>query len=236
MDKLILVARHNDHGWEPLPEPYREIDRTKCVTPTIKQPTLTWSEYAVLWSAFPLSPEVEMVGFEHYRCMLDFDPENLDLVRYIPYTERKAFAEKQLNFIEHHKSLLTVSYPLMFGESSLWEQLSQCYQPPNHHGIMDILSRACSIFDAAVGVNSAQELQTTNTLFSRNIFYGPAPFARDWADISLYLAELFDVWDEPYLPDRWGGFILERFFSIYVKLVERQKTYKVQAKPLTFFQ
>jgi hypothetical protein len=243
-DKLIVVASHKDMSLKPLDYPYREVYRVEentehnfqnVVTTLdgIKNPTLTWSEYPAFYSVFPLPDNIRFFGLNHYRCTLDLTNNN-DNTFY--YDKRYDFYMSQVQELDNYMDKIVIAKKQYF-KTSLWNQLNWYIKNSKN---MDVLSPTCSFFDQIIKeefvVNSKNLLQTSREWYSRNLFMGEVNFANRWYYISYELIKFLDQFDGKIFVDpRWGAYIVERFFSLYVMLLKNQMPQKVIDRQIIWF-
>jgi hypothetical protein len=188
-------------------------------------PALTWSEYAQFFNSFPLNENIEIYGLMHYRCALNFKSNKVKM----NYSERDRFFRKQSDLFDKYKNKIVVGTKLQF-TTTAWDQYCS---PSEHAANIPIMEKACEKFYELTGYDAKQHLQSTNYLYSRNIFISPPDFAVRWYKISLEIATYMNLMDSPHKTnDRWGGFILERLFSVYVSF---EREYEIVERPLVFF-
>lgn len=239
MSKLIVVACHQDLNLEKLEDPYIEVYRTDSPQEFehniyqlegIKSPIVSWSEYGQFFHPFPLDENIDTFGLVHYRCMLDLeDKEEYSYI--LPYAERKNFYEKQVPLLDRFYGNIIVGEPLEF-ECSTWDQFSNPFPD-----IEKTFLLACKKFDMIVGdVDSEYILKSTHKLYSRNIFIAPASVAKGWYEISREIVKYLDTVAPHGTDPRWGGYILERLFSVYISLIILNVPNLVVTRPLIFFE
>lgn len=240
LNRLIVVAGHQKVNAEDLGYPYMEVYRSEdkslpnraTKVDGVNSPTISWSEYAQFFYAFPLPETVRTFGFIHYRSMLDLRQENSHMSS-LPYSQRKEFAQKQLDSINHYNDRVVIGMPLTFPCSS-WQQFVDC-----HPKCEPALKDACKFFDSMFSefnINSENILKSNNFLYSRNMFISPVWFANKWSKIALDIVKYLDDKKPEGADDRWGGFILERLFSVYVHINMHSNPNLVVQKPIVFFE
>jgi hypothetical protein len=186
---------------------------------------LTWSEYAQFFNSFPLNNHVETYGLIHYRCSLNFESDQT----LMKFTERNNFLNRQTEYFEKYKNKIIIGNKIQL-KSTAW---SQYCSYDEHEKNIPIMEKACEKFYEITGYNAKQHLQSVNYLYSRNIFISPVNFASRWYKIALEIATYMNLLDSPHKTnDRWGAFILERLFSVYVSF---EREYEIIERPLVFF-
>jgi len=242
VNRRIVVASHETTGLD-LPYPYYEMVRTdsydlsanKHQVISLKDlpgPTLPWSEYAQLFTSFPLSTGIETYGLMHYRCAINFESEEtLDV-----FSNRVDFFKRQVSYMNMYYDQIVVGSRLNFPVSA-WDQYCHFHRP--HEPLLEF---ACNEFFDATGYDAQTHLRSETFLYPRNMFVAPVNFAQRWHDVSLKVAKYLDTLDSPsktatggiegYQVDRWGGYILERLFSVFV---HNETKLEVVEKPLIYF-
>ena len=230
-----------DLGIQELDPPYLEVYRTESLVGykneifKIKDfenyPTLTWSEYPAFIYPFPLQEEIETFGLMHYRCMLNLDQDNIKSPA--KYQDRKNISELYAKFIDQYHNTVLISEPLEFGISVSEQLRINC---PETHRLFPVV---CKEFDRIMNLENGYSeniFNTTSKLYSRNIFISPRKFAEKWYDVSLELIEIMNGFQNVNAEDRWGAYILERLFSLYVILEIEKGEYSFETKPLVYFE
>lgn len=240
LSKLFVVAGHAKVNAEELTAPYLEVYRsdseefTNRVTEIegIKSPTITWSEYAQFFYSFPLKKDIKTFGFMQYRSMLDLSGTRANL-SYLPFNSRKSFCDIQLGLVDGYKEKIVVGEKLDF-PCSAWKQFTDCH--PNSE---DMLRIACKEFDSMfdkLKIDSEKILRSNDYIYSRNMFIAPVWFANSWNEIALNMVKYLDDNAQDGCEERWGGFILERLFSVYVYIHACLNPNLVVEKPVIFFE
>jgi hypothetical protein len=243
-DKLIVVASHKDIGLKPLDYPYKEVYRIEENTEHnfqniitslegIKNPTLTWSEYPAFYSVFPLPENIKFFGLNHYRCTLDLTNNNYSTFY---YDKRYDFYMNQIKEFDNYLDKIVIPKTEYF-DTSLWNQLIPWIQNSKD---IDVLSAACSFFNQIIKdefvVDSKDLLQNSREWHGRNLFMGEVDFANRWYTISYQLIKFLDQFDGKIFCDpRWGAYIVERFFSLYVMLLKNKIPNKVIEQQIIWF-
>jgi hypothetical protein len=188
-------------------------------------PALTWSEYAQFFNSFPLDKDIETYGLVHYRCALNFESDQTAM----KYAERDEFFKRQPEHFEDYKNKIIIGNKLQLGITA-WEQYCS---PSEHAANIPIMEKACEKFYEITSYDAKQHLQSVDYLYSRNIFISPVNFASRWYKIALEIATYMNLLDSPHKTnDRWGAFILERLFSVYISF---EREYEIVERPLVFF-
>ena len=242
-DKLIIVASHKKIPSKELDYPYKEVYRIenqnnpenfKHTTFSIegtKNPSLTWSEYPAFYSCFPLPNDIQMVGLVHYRCTFDLGNTSNKKLK---YSDRYNFYMNQSKLLDKYYNKTIVSKTVY--KKSLFDQL----RPYLNNSInTDIFSITCDYFDSNLNItdiSSKQFFQNTNIFYHRNLFISNIDFANKWYEISYKLIKFLDQFNTTDFNDpRWGAYILERFFSLYVSMLKKETPEKVIEKQLVWF-
>ena len=242
-NSLIAIASHKNMSYQKLDAPYKEIYRVEKGNSEsfdnyideidgLNHPLLVWSEYPAFMKSFPLPEDIKTFGLMHYRCLLGLDPHLSGSVINKNFYERYDFAKHQLSFLSMYSNKLVVGEPLnwTFWGVTAWQQFKDC-----HGDAIDSLELACSVFDSLTGLKSKEILNTKTVLYSRNIFLAPVEFANEWYRIAYEVMKVLDKSEITTKADRWGGYILERLFSVYVVSNMVSRKYEVIVRPLVFF-
>lgn len=238
LNKLIVVAGHMKVNAEELDGSYMEVYRSESeefkhrvyFIDGVDSPSITWSEYAQLLYALPLPEDVDTFGFMHYRSMLDLTRTYSNL-QTISFSLRKHFSEVQESEVDKYAGKIVVGEKLQFPNSA-WQQFVDCH--PNSEKMLWL---ACKKFDTMFdSMDSESVLKSRSYIYSRNMFVAPAWFANSWGKISLDVIKYLDENAQDGCEERWGGFILERLFSVYVDMLSRLDSSSVIERPVVFFE
>jgi len=71
--------------------------------------------------------------------------------------------------------------------------------------------------------------------FVRNIFLTDTDFTHRWTALSFELAKSLDRKFDFGPTDRWGGFVLERFFSLFIEDYSADSGCSLISAPLVYF-
>lgn len=176
-----------------------------------KTPSWMWSEYSAWFENPELATNSRITGLYHYRCVL-----NLSSRRYssLPRCVRYPFLIIQRLSLKRLKVFLIVGEPNLV-EVSVWNQFQEA-----HFESENLLTAACSFYDSFV--ESKKEpaelrLRSMKKYYPRNIFVTDSHFGKEWLNLSYELARALDDTVKNLPNNRWGGFVLERIFSLYVE-------------------
>ena len=248
--KLIVVA-HRDSTEAPLPDPFTEI----CVffdefkpegyknyfslgDTNLKFPA-AWSEVAVLLSLDSLTENCPVMGLQHYRRFFIFDGTTKHSHVSMMPALREDFVKSQLEFLDIEIEIDNILVPKKwkFNESA-WDQFI------SHHPELGVLmSLACEQFDILTkkyfgDISSQSILQESNYLFPYNMFLGKIEFYLEWKEILeklvIYLEDAA-MDSQDLLRPRWGGYIIERLFSVFIVLSQRSGRWNFNEKTVVIF-
>lgn len=248
---LIVIATHLERSGPLLQSPFREVYRGK------KPPFLSltfqkekhyryfvganlpkgvdaesWSELGAFLSIWP-NRSLDAVGLFHYRCTLSLS-QKLDST-WLDFRARSLFYEQQADYgSSYAKDILFVPDPLVF-ETSAWEEFAN---GDAHIGLLPLLEEACALLDGLLEVDlgfSENTLKDNNFLFARNLFFGPAKIGRLWAGHLGTLMRFLSTRRPEGCDPRWGAYILERLFSVFVTHCELNNIVPVVRKQTVFF-
>jgi hypothetical protein len=214
--RIAVVGHHQNYG--KLPSNFEYIKRISdtSLLPSINtthkfhSPSYVWSEYAAWWENSDIAMNATTTGLYHYRCVLNLDPISFDALPRHFLRGQLARQKKHLNRDTH---FLIVGNPNIV-EGNVWEHF--CLSHPESEKLISI---ACEFYDAITEKKkgtSLLRLKSTNCYYPRNIFVTNSSFGKQWLQISFKIAEMLDQTSEPKPTNRWGGFILERLFTLYV--------------------
>lgn len=246
-NSLVVVAAHARRAARKLSSPYREIYRGKEhvengfdygveFLPFSELQLETWSEYSALLSVVEEIPNFEVIGLMHYRCVLDLN-EIYGQATILPWKTRKSFLDSQVNQIyDLGRSNLIVSVPHEF-ETSAWDQFQTAL--PAHRNLGELFEETCKYFDLICDLELGTTrylLESNFKLVSRNLFVGPSEVIEDWLSKVILLINFLEARVPSEADSRWGAYIIERLFSVYVWTVEEKLPGFVQYRPLTYFE
>ena len=191
---------------------------------------LAWSEYAAWFENPELTQNSEnCVGLLTYRCTLSpfiFFP------RVLPFKLRHFVLQIVHKVLVNEKQVFYVGKPLKL-TPNVWEHFVTPYQQ-----FEEIMLAAAEVYDQIMGNSkdfSRETLNSTTLMYPRNIFIGPKDVADEWLQTSFAIAKKLDqLFPEPK-DDRWGGYVLERLFSLFVLQLKQNNRIRVVQKPLLYF-
>ena len=212
-----MVIGH-DHPSLNLPKGYSYIRRSSeqdlhlksKVTREIRHPAYVWSEYAAWFENYELWENSKINGLIHYRCALNLLPINF---YYLPTPLRFLFLKSQKFALASRSEFLIVG-ELQEKGYFIWDHF-RIHHPNSEH----ILKLACAEYDRLKGnelLYSENRLKKLNGFHSRNIFITNTNFGHEWFETSLSLALYLDRELDSAPEDRWGGFVLERIFHLFL--------------------
>jgi hypothetical protein len=100
-----------------------------------------------------------------------------------------------------------------------------------HPESIHILQAACEIYDTEVELSketSEARLKSKNYYYPRNIFLTDTSFFEEWLSHSFRIAKKLDARFDNTPDNRWGGFVLERLFTLFVEdfTVDREISFR----------
>lgn len=173
--------------------------------------SFVWSEYGAWFENSSILTNVDISGLYHYRCALNFFSWSL---RDLPTNLRYAFLKLQIPKIDAYQNFLAVGEP-NFVQEGVWGHFLAA-----HPESENILVSACNYYDSILkhpqGTAESRIIQS-KFYYPRNIFVSDTNFGKVWMELSFKIAVALDT-EFPNAPNnRWGGFVLERIFSLFVE-------------------
>ncbi len=190
---------------------------------TFTSASFVWSEYSTLFENYQDFNDAEIVGVYHYRCILNLQKIPTDcLPRFVmPFLLRR-----QVKVFNNLKNEIVVGKPNVSKLSLLADFESL------HPKFLSALEDACNEYDKITdrSNSSYQTLATTKDFIPRNIFISKGVFAREWICLAHQIAVKLDIkYGGTFQNDeRWGGYVLERLFSVFV--FDYSKSNRVEIK------
>lgn len=217
-DICIAVIGHQDFD-KSIPAEYRFIRRTSDTGLTLdfedvykfRAPSYVWSEYAAWFENSKLINGSDISGLFHYRCALNLLPFSLPT---FPFALMAKFLSLQAKAMTKQDNFLYVGLPNELS-TSVWEQFEDA-----HPESISILQEACRLYDsevASLGLSAEDRLKTMSFYYPRNIFITDTSFSEKWLKTSFSIAKKLDQVFEETPQNRWGGFVLERLFTLFVE-------------------
>jgi hypothetical protein len=222
--------------------------------------TDAWSEVSVLFTEKYFFINKQQVGLNHYRRIFSLDPGEITLQhRTVDYRTRFKLAGTQAEFLPDYlgrviipspvhaniavdASLIAVDASLIAADASMSSLEGFLH---SHGPLEEALNVACTAFNNSVQdifgvVDSKHELAHTFHVHPWNMWIGSSEFYEEWTSI---LYPIFKSLDEisPSLPksgyqNRWGGFIAERMFTVYINLCKDSGRWDFVERPVIFFE
>lgn len=246
-NSLVVVAAHTKRTAPQLSSPYREIfrgedhvengfDHGVAYLPYTSIRLETWSEYSALLAVVEEFPNYEVIGLMHYRCVLDLNVMH-GQASILPWKTRNSFLKSQVDQIyDLGRSSLIVSIPHEF-ETSAWNQFHSAL--PAHRNLGALFEETCLYFDSICDFELGTAryfLESNFNLISRNLFVGPRQLIEDWISKVILLINFLEVRAPSEADSRWGAYIIERLFSVYVWALKEKLPGFVEYRPMTYFE
>ena len=230
----VLVVGHEQNKHK-LPSGFNFVKRSSDGLLSIKgersfqTSSLVWSEYSAWFENVIIFEGKKITGVLHYRCIL-----NLNEFRFneLPIQLRRVLIQ-QLKFkISRLENFIIVGTPLST-PLGMWKQYQDC-QPDS----IEALEFACLEYDKIVGRaegTTLDRVKNSSKFITRNIFISDTNCTLEWSHLALEIAKKLDLAFAGKFKDRWGGFVLERIFSIFIEdYVTSRKVNLIHAGHLYF--
>ena len=221
--------------------------------------TDAWSEVSVLFTEKYFFMNKEQVGLNHYRRIFSLDPgEATTQHRTADFRTRFKLAGTQAEFLPEYLGRVIIPSPV---HANIAVDASMIAVDANiavdarmnslegfmysHGPLEEALNVACTAFNNSVQdifgvVDSKHELAHTFHVHPWNMWIGSSEFYEEWTSI---LYPIFKALDEisSSLPksgyqNRWGGFIAERMFTVYINLCKDSGRWDFVERPVIFFE
>jgi len=196
-----------------------------------------WSEIEVLLDLNSFADKSKIVGLQHYRRIFSLEEDCSESVRQMQVSQRNYFAEAQVRHLVNYRQAIVIPRKWEFTYSA-WDQFIEC--KPELEGIFTFgLKELDLLLRPYFGeINSKAILQESFFLYPLNMFIGKVEFFNEWNDI---LSELVGRIEraapqfEDTLTPRWGGFLAERYFSVYINLCKESNRWAFVEKSVVIF-
>jgi hypothetical protein len=245
----IVVASHAESVLRQLKPPYKEV----CVSFGETQPfgyseyisndqsdliyPAAWSEVAILLKIPQFASGSPIVGLQHYRRLFLLSMDNVEAVISLPFLKRNEFAESEISKFSIPYDQIVIPRKLQF-VTSAWEQFIEC-KPELEEIFLYGLSEFDKLLLPLFGeVNSEDILRKLNYIHPFNMFVGCYEFYSEWCDILNRLVANIESEAPKFtesLTERWGGYLVERFFSVYVYLCQTHQRWNFIEKTVVIF-
>jgi FtsZ-binding cell division protein ZapB len=246
---VIVVASHQEASFRNLKPPYSEV----CVNFQSIRPygyshyvTMSssglrfpdeWSEVAILLLLDSFVGEAKFVGLQHYRRFFSLDLQILEPIISLPRSARNEFVENQIQKLTKLEEIVVIPQKWEFTES-VFDQFVTCH-PNLEDLLLFTLEELDSVLSPIFGeVSTLQLMIEKSTLHPFNMFLGPREFHSEWSSVLRSLIPKVEEYAERFqgqLGERWGGYIVERLFSIYITLCQQSNRWCFIEKPVVLF-
>lgn len=192
-------------------------------------PSFVWSEFAAWFENSSVVENTGVTGLYHYRCALNLYSRRLNT---FPVFLRYFFLKNQVGILVRKTNFLIVGEPNQVPET-VWGHFQSA-----HPESQRILESACKHYDFLTGRDSgSSEIKLRNSQFyyPRNIYVSDTSFGKDWLALSFQLAEILDQEFQETPDNRWGGFVLERIFTLFVEDYAKENKIGIEMAQQTYF-
>jgi hypothetical protein len=198
---------------------------------------IEWSEVAIFLELDNYVGDSRIVGLQHYRRFFSFDNELTEALIVKPSILRNDYAESQIQYLLEIDVETVIPKKWEFSESAYDQFLVF------HPSLEELLLFSLKEFDKVLmpifgPISSLQLLQQSNYLYPCNMFIGSREFSLEWRSILSSLVSNIESYAEVYegtLEDRWGGFIAERLFSVYITICQETMRWSFIERPMVLF-
>jgi hypothetical protein len=250
-DILILVASHDEPIYRELEAPYLEVCAvlSRGIIHGYKHYVEPWpdfiahpeslSEIIILLQAGEFFNDRNQIGLNHYRRIFSLDPKDLNNQNYTQdLRARYSRAGSESQFLQDYSSKIVIPFP-MDVRPSVYDHFISSHPP-----LEEAFDTACSTFNENVRstfgiIDSKLKLKNTSSLYAWNMWIGSPEFYNEWVSLLLPVLKVLDEMS-PSLPNdgyqyRWGGFISERLFTVYINLCRETNRWNFVERPVIFF-
>ena len=245
----VVVASHQESTFRCVKPPYVEV----CVNfhpirpfgfshyltremSSLEFPD-AWSEVAVLLELDLFNSDSKIVGLVHYRRFFGFDQGFTGETSSQQIAAHNGHVESQIQYLLNDDGQIVIP--------KKWELIENSFNQfvRWHPGLEELMLYALQEFDNLLlpifgEVSTLALMKETNFLYPFNMFIGSREFYSEWISILRPLIssiETHSVKFEGQLEDRWGGYIAERLFSIYITLCQATNRWSFIEKTVVIF-
>ncbi len=249
VDITILVACHEESQVRALKPPFVEVcvdfmptkpfgyqDYLSKESSFLRNPEV-WSEVAVFLNLLDFSRNSTFVGLQHYRRFFLLDETSkYDLVS-TPMWKRNEIVESGISKLNlNPKDVIVPSKWKM--DNNAWDQFVN-----NHPMLENLLTQGTHELDLLLKpifgeIDSQAILKDSYFLFPYNMFIGHSDFYSEWKSILCPIIEKMEVLADDSKEtngNRWGGYLVERLFSVFVTLSQSQQRWNIIEKSVLHF-
>jgi hypothetical protein len=248
-DVAVVVASHQEPIFRNLKPPYLEVCMdlkpskpfgfshyiTKDMS-RLKFPE-AWSEIAVLLEFDSFIGDSKIVGLQHYRRFFSFTSEVTSVTISNAPNMRNEFVENQIKDLLEIEEQIVIPVKWEFTESVL-EQFVSCHPKLEELFLFTLNEFDKLLFSDFGAFSSLAFTQEKTFLYPCNMFIGPREFYSEWHTILTALIPKIEERAEKFdgqLGERWGGYIAERLFSIYITLCQVSNRWTFIEKAVVVF-
>ena len=245
----IIVASHAESVIRQLKPPYKEVcvsfgetqpfgyseyisnDQSNLIYPT------AWSEVTILLKLSQFTSGSPIVGLQHYRRLFLLSTDNDEAFISLPFLKRNEIVELEITKFSIPYNEIIIPRKWQFSTSA-WEQFIRCKPELEEiflYGLSELDDLLLPLFGEVKSENILREL---NYIHPFNMFVGHYDFYSEWCNILTRLVAKIEREAPKFkdsLTERWGGYLVERFFSVYVYLCQANQRWNFIEKTVVIF-
>lgn len=246
---LIIVAGHKETTEQNLGQPFMEI----CVDFQSKKPLgyshylahssvgmlfpEAWSEVAILVEMKSFLGDKKFIGLQHYRRFFMLREDDFGETCSMPANMRNDYVKNQSFLLNQFEGKIIIPKKWIFDEDA-FSQLITCQPTLEELTLLTLDEFDKSLKPIFGKVSSLKILKEKNYIYPLNMFMGGQEFYDEWRSILVVLIPKIEELSKRFnglLVERWGGYIAERLFSIYITLCKETGRWNFIEKTVIVF-